>query len=61
VPSQHKRAPLTVRVPAEVEEAVREQAKARDLTLGQAVTEALRAWLAAVTSRRTGEGQTWTG
>ena len=48
MPSQHKRAPLTVRVPADVEDAVREQATERGITLGQAVTEALRAWLAAV-------------
>jgi hypothetical protein len=48
MPSQHKRAPLTVRVPADVEDAVREQATARDMTLGQVVTEALRAWLAAL-------------
>jgi predicted HicB family RNase H-like nuclease len=52
MPNRHKRAPLTVRVPADVEDAVREQAKARDISVGQAVTEALRAWLAAVASGR---------
>jgi predicted HicB family RNase H-like nuclease len=47
MPSQHKRAPLTVRVPAGVEDAVRARAAEQGITLGQAVTEALRAWLAA--------------
>ena len=48
MPSQHKRAPLTVRVPADVEDAVREQATVRGISLGEAVTEALRGWLAAI-------------
>lgn len=46
MPSQHKRPPLTVRVPRDVEDAVREQAAGQGITLGQAVTEALCGWLA---------------